>query len=174
MKSKEAAAQNWTLILMILVAAFSRLIPHMPNFTAIVAMGLLAGAQFQNRTLAVLVPLAALLVSDLLIGFHGEMLWVYGSIAFISLLSVSLLNSQSRWTRIALVSLASSILFFLVTNFAVWLEAGLYPKTLMGLTDCYLMALPFLANQVAGDLFYSGVLFGAYAMVRSYQMGKAV
>lgn len=174
MKSKEAAAQNWTLILMILVAAFSRLIPHMPNFTAIVAMGLLAGAQFQNRTLAVLVPLAALLVSDLLIGFHGEMLWVYGSIAFISLLSVSLLNSQSRWTRIALVSLASSVLFFLVTNFAVWLEAGLYPKTFMGLTDCYLMALPFLANQVAGDLFYSGVLFGAYAMVRNYQMGKAV
>ncbi len=76
MKSKEAAAQNWTLILMILAAAFSRLIPHMPNFTAIVAMGLLAGAHFQSRTLAVLVPLAALLVSDLLIGFHGEMLWV--------------------------------------------------------------------------------------------------
>ena len=166
--------ENMTLLGMILAAALSRLIPHMPNFTAVVAMGLFAGAQFQNRTLAVGVSLAALFISDLLIGFHGEMVWVYGSIALISVASVSLLSSKSRWGRIGLVSLASSAFFFLVTNFAVWLQSGMYPKTFLGLADCYLMAVPFFGNQIVGDLFYSGALFGALAMLRIYQAEKAV
>lgn len=178
MKDKSAKpamwAQNSTLVGMILVAALSRLIPHLPNFTAVVAMGLLAGAQFQNRILAVLVPLAALFISDLLIGFHGGMVWVYGAVAVISWISVSTLNSQSRWSRIGLVSLAGSTFFFLVTNFAVWIEGAMYPKTLTGLADCYLLAVPFFGNQIAGDLFFSGVLFAAVVAVRSFQAKKAI
>ena len=102
------------LAFIILMAALSRLIPHPPNFTPIMAMGLLGGVYFKNRQFAVIVPLLAMMVSDLVLGFHGTMIWVYSSIIVISL-SASLL--KPKMVHLGFASVGGSLFFFLVTNF---------------------------------------------------------
>lgn len=164
--------RNFTLIMMVLAAAFSRLIPHVPNVTAVTAMALLGGAYLSHRSLAVIVPLAALFLSDLVLGFHGTMPFVYGSVALISLLSYQGFNGKSFGLgRLGIASLGSSSLFFLITNLGVWLVDGLYEKTAQGLVTCYVMALPFLGTQMLGDLFYSALLFGSVEALRRLQPG---
>lgn len=151
---------------MILAAAFSRLIPHVPNVTAVTAMALLGGAYLSNRSLAVIVPVAALFLSDLVLGFHDTVPFVYGSLALISLLSAWGVGKNWTGSRLALVSLLSSLLFFTITNFGVWMVGGLYEKSAQGLATCYVMALPFLGTQMIGDLFYTALLFGAVEGIR--------
>lgn len=162
---------NKTLILtafsMILMAAFSRLIPHAPNFTAVTAMALFAGVTLPHRWLAVLVPVTALFMSDLVLGLHGEMLFVYIPFALIALVAFSVKPSGKSWMQIGASSLAASFFFFALSNLGVWLISGMYTRTLQGLVACYVMALPFLGNQIVGDLFFSGLLFGLYAFVKS-------
>jgi hypothetical protein len=148
---------------MILMAAASRLIPHPPNFTAIGALALFGGAQLRNRGTAALVPISALFLSDLVLGFHSLMPCVYGSF----ILSVCLgfwIRRDSKISRVALATLACSVQFYFVTNFCVWLKLGTYPLTTMGLVECYVAGLPFLVNTVLGDLFYGSVLFGSLAL----------
>ena len=151
------------LAIIILMAALSRLIPHPPNFTPIMAMGLLGGVYFKNRQFAVIVPLLAMMVSDLVLGFHGTMIWVYSSIIVISL-SASLL--KPKMVHLGFASVGSSLFFFLVTNFGVWMTSSFYPKTLTGLGACYTAGLPFLQNAMVGDLMYVGILFGAFELAK--------
>jgi hypothetical protein len=66
--------------------------------------------------------------------------------------------------RVGAASLASSILFFAVSNFGTWVVSGMYPHTVAGLASCYVAAVPFFQNTVAGDLFYSALLFGGFAI----------
>lgn len=154
------------LIGMILAAAMSRLIPHPFNFTPIGALALFGGAQFADRRAAFLVPAAAMLLSDLWIGFYAHMEWVYGSFALIGCLGLWL-RPRRNALRIAGTSLAGSCLFFLITNFGEWLHGMLYAKNLAGLIACYVAAVPFFSNTVLGDAFYSLVLFGGFALVES-------
>jgi hypothetical protein len=158
--------KNTTLFLLIILAAFSRLIPHIPNVTAITAMALLGGALFSNRLLALLAPLMALLISDLVLGFHSTLFFVYGAVALIAILASFGLKTNSSVTRLGAASLASTFLFFVITNFGFWMMESLYPKTAEGLVQAYVMALPFLGTQVVGDLFYTGLLFGAFELIR--------
>ncbi|MBC8311322.1 MAG: hypothetical protein H8E72_03385 [Candidatus Marinimicrobia bacterium] len=151
------------LAIIILMAALSRLLPHPPNFTPIMAMGLLGGVYFKNKQFAVIVPLLAMLVSDLVLGFHGTLIWVYSSIVVISL-SASFL--KPKMMNLGLASVGSSLFFFTVTNFAVWMTSAFYPKTLTGLGACYVAGLPFLQNAVVGDLVYVGILFGAFELAK--------
>ena len=151
------------LAIIILMAALSRLIPHPPNFTPIMAMCLLGGVYFKNRQFAVIVPLLAMLASDIVLGFHGTMIWVYSSIVIISL-TASLL--KPKMMHLVFASVGSSLFFFLVTNFGVWITSSFYPKTLTGLGACYAAGLPFLQNAMVGDLMYVGVLFGAFELAR--------
>ena len=151
------------LAIIILMAALSRLLPHPPNFTPIMAMCLLGGVYFKNRQFAVLVPLLAMMVSDLVLGFHGMMIWVYSSIVVISL-SASLL--KPKMMNLGFASLGSSFFFFVVTNFGVWSTSSFYPKTLMGLGACYTAGLPFLQNAMVGDLMYVGILFGVFELAK--------
>jgi hypothetical protein len=148
----------------IVAAAALRLVPHPPNFTPIGAMALFSGAQLGRRPLAFLAPFAALLLSDAIIGFHALMPFVYGSVALIVLLGWVALKRVSA-LRVGGVALASSVLFFVVTNFGVWLQLGTYPHTLAGLVACYVAAIPYFQNTVAGDLFYSALLFGGFALL---------
>lgn len=148
---------------MILAAAASRLIPHPPNFTPIAAMALFGGACFSDKRAAFLVPLAGLLASDLVIGFHKLMPMVYGCFVLIVCLGFWLRRHRSVW-RVAGVCAASAVLFFVLTNFAVWAFGALYPKTAAGLLECYVAAIPFFRNMLLGDLFYAGVLFGGFAL----------
>lgn len=152
---------------MILAAAAARLLPHPPNFTPIAAIALFGGAQFSNRGMAFMLPLAAMFFGDLLIGFHALMPFVYGSLALTVCLGMWLQQSRTV-ARTVLAALAGSILFFAITNFAVWAKLGSYPATGAGLMACYVAAIPYFQNTVLGDLFYTAVLFGglSFAQVR--------
>jgi len=151
------------LITAIFLAAIFRLIPHPPNFSPIAAMALFGGAYLPRRGLAFIAPLSAMLVSDAVLGFHGGMPVVYASLAMIVALGF-LLSTKRTPGRIVAAALASSVLFYLVTNFGVWALGDMYPKTAGGLVACYVAALPFFQNSLVGDLVFSGMLFGGFAM----------
>jgi hypothetical protein len=148
----------------IVAAAALRLVPHPPNFAPIAAMALFSGAQLGKRPLAFVAPLGAMLLSDAVIGFHSGVPFVYASVAVIVLLGWFAL-SRVTVLRLAGAAVASSVLFFLVTNFGTWLLSGMYPMSATGLAACYVAAVPFFQNTVAGDLFYTGALFGGFALL---------
>lgn len=155
---------------MIFGAAFSRLIPHPWNFTAIGAMALFGGAYFPSKRASLLVPLLSLLVSDLVLGFHSTMLFVYLPFVWMVVMGWSLRETKSP-IRLVTASLVTSSVFFLVSNFGVWMTGGMYLPTWQGLADCYVAAIPFFGNQVMGDLFFSGVLFGTFEGVKKVAPG---
>ena len=154
----------------VLLAALARLLPHPPNFAPVAAVALFAGAHFSRKGWAFAVPLAAMLLSDVYLGFHSLTLVVYG--AFAASVGIGLLLRHRRsLPAIASASLTSSVLFFVVTNSAVWAFGTLYPKTAAGLAACYVAAIPFFHNTLAGDAFYAAVLFGGWALAeRKYPL----
>jgi hypothetical protein len=148
---------------MTLVAALSRLIPHPPNFTPIGALALFGGACYADRRAAFAVPLAALFLGDLVLGFHALMPAVYGSFALMVVLGFWLRRHRSL-LPITVATLAGSILFFVITNFAVWAIGDGYPKTWEGLALCYVAAIPYFQNTLLGDATYALCLFGGLAV----------
>jgi hypothetical protein len=154
-----------TLIGMIFLAALSRLIPHPWNVAPITAMALFAGSYFVNRRRAFGVPLLALLLSDVLLGFYSTMWSTY--IAFALIVCLGFWIGENRTvTRIAAATLTGSLLFFLATNFAVWLFSGMYARDVHGFVECYTLALPFFHNTLLGDAFYSTAMFGSFALAQ--------
>jgi hypothetical protein len=145
----------------IVVAAALRLVPHPPNFTPIGAMALFSGAYLGKRGLAFVAPLGPLLLSDAIIGFHTGMPFVYASVMLVVLIGWAV-RSRITPMRIASAAVASSVLFFAITNLGVWLKGIYYPQTLSGLAACYVAAIPFFQNTLAGDLFYAALLFGGF------------
>ena len=161
----ERAPRYLVLVGLIVAAAMTRLIPHPPNFTPVEATALFAGAYFIDRRFAILVPIAAMVLSDIFIGFfHGTLPVVYGCMALIAWFGRGLMQKRTP-VRIAAYGFASAVFFFVVTNFAVWAGSGMYPPTFEGLVACYTMALPFFQNTLAGVAFYSIVLFGGFALL---------
>jgi hypothetical protein len=150
-------------LLVILVAILLRLLPHLPNFTPIAAMALFGGV-YLNKKLAFIIPLAAMFMSDIFLGFHQTMPYVYGSFILAGVIGLWLKNHKSA-KNVICASLISSILFFLITNFGVW-AAGWYPKNLSGLFESYVMGIPFFKNTVFGDLVYTGLFFGGYELIQ--------
>lgn len=148
---------------LVFAAALSRLLPHPPNFTAVAAIALFSGATFADRRVAVLVPLAGLFLSDLAIGFHRMMPLVYALFAVTVALGY-LLRSRRRALPIAGASFAAALVFYIVTNAAVWAGGRLYPLTFEGLIASYVAALPFFGNGVAGNLFFAALLFGGWSL----------
>jgi hypothetical protein len=144
---------------MILAAAASRLIPHPPNFSPIAALALFGGAQFTDKRLAFLMPLAAMFLSDLILGLHSLIPVIYCTFALIVCLGFWVRRNQSIG-RIGGAALLGTILFFVTTNFGDWLFSSFYPKTESGLLACYTEAIPFFWNTMASDLIYTVLLFG--------------
>lgn len=155
--------RSTVLVGMILAAAASRLIPHVPNFTPVPAIALFGGAQFSSKRLAFLVPLAGLFLSDLVIGFFSISPVVYGSFALTVCIGFWMRRRHSA-QRVAFAALLSAILFFVVTNFGMWEIYNFYPKTQAGLAECYIAAIPYFRNMLLGDLFYSALLFSGFAL----------
>lgn len=153
------------ILLLIIAAAFSRLIPHYPNFTAVGAIALFSGAYLNRNWMAYLVPLFALFISDIFLGFHEGMIAVYAATLLVVFIGNSMLNNKVRTVPVAFAAVLSSVSFFLITNFAVWLSGFLYPRDLTGLVTCYVAAIPFFHSTLLADLFYSAVLFGAYEIL---------
>ncbi|MGI8893627.1 MAG: DUF6580 family putative transport protein, partial [Bacteroidia bacterium] len=152
------------LALLIVVAIFSRFLPHPPNFTAVAAVALFAGVHFRNRFIAFAIPLLAMLASDLIIGLHDTLIAVYA--AFALTVGIGLwISGKAKAHIIALGAVSASVLFFLITNFAVWMSGFMYPMSFNGLLMCYAAALPFFQNTLAGDLFFTALLFGTYHLV---------
>lgn len=143
----------------ILGAAALRLVPHPPNFTPIGAMALFSGAYLGRRGVAFVAPLGAMLLSDIVLGFYSGMWITYLAVSLIVLLGWVAL-SRVTVLRLGFAAVASSVLFFLVSNFGTWALSGMYPHTLAGLSSCYLAAIPFFQNTIAGDLVYATLLFG--------------
>lgn len=148
---------------MVFAVVAARWLPHPPNFTPIMALALFGGATFTNKRAAFLVPLAGLFLSDLALGFSSITPMVYGSFALIVALGLWLRTRKSI-SSVAFAAIASGLLFFIVTNFGVWTLGGLYPKTLAGLGECYVAAIPFLRNTLVSSFVYSALLFGGWAL----------
>lgn len=149
-------------IILLVVGIILRFLPHVPNFAPVVAISLFGGV-YLNKRYAVFLPLVLMVISDIFLGIHNVMAFTWGSVLLISLLGIWLKKHKNIFTVIGLSGL-SSILFFIITNFGVWLM-GWYPHDLNGLINCYVMAIPFLRISILGDLAYVAALFGAYELV---------
>ena len=150
---------------MIVFAAFTRLMPHPPNFTAVGAIALFGGAYFNKRIPAFAVPIIAMFLTDLIIGLHPGMYAVYLSFIFIVMIGMTL-KDRIKLGSVFLASISASVLFFIITNFAQWLSFPLYSKDIAGLAECYTAAIPFFGYTLVGDLFFVGVLFGVFELAQ--------
>ena len=152
------------LLFAILAAALLRLVPHPPNFSPIGAMALFSGAYLGRHWLAFAAPIAALVISDLVLGFYDGMLFQYAATLLAVAIGWALLSSRRGALRIAGAAVASAILFFAISNFGVWASGTIYPRDLGGLGAAYVAAIPFFQNSLAGYLFFSAMLFGGLAL----------
>ncbi|MGB5396186.1 MAG: DUF6580 family putative transport protein [Gammaproteobacteria bacterium] len=158
-------ARFFTLVAIIIAVALFRYLPHPPNVSPIAAMALFAGASFSDKRAAFLVPFVALFAGDLLIGLHDTMVFVYFAFGLTVLAGFALRNTQ-RVSILAATVVGTSVVFFLITNLGVWLTSALYPMTLQGLAQAYAAGIPFFQNTLLGNLFFSALLFGGYALLR--------
>jgi hypothetical protein len=151
-------------LILVLVGVTYRVLPHPANFAPVAAIALFSGFYF--RRYFIFVPALAMLVSDFFIGFYGWklMVIVYFGIIFASFLGILMRKNKSILALFGF-SLLGSVFFYLSTNFAVWAFGSWYQHNLQGLTECYLLALPFFRNTIAGDLFYSSIIFGLYELL---------
>ena len=158
-----------TYLYLIGFAVLTRIIPHPWNATAIGAIALFSGREIKHPVLAYVIPLAALFASDLILGFHSTMLFVYAAVALTVWMGQGL---GSKYSGILFGSIASSVSFFVITNFGVWFSANLYPMTSQGFLNCYAMAWPFFRSQWVGDFIYVAAIFGCYELLRKLAQSK--
>jgi hypothetical protein len=152
---------------LILLAAALRVAPHPWNFTPVGAIALFSGAVLKDRRLAFLLPLVALFIGDVFIGFHKLVPIVYTS--FLINVAIGLwLRDRRTAARISLATLLGAIQFYFVTNFAVWQFLSGYPHNSSGLLACYIAGIPFFWNTLAGDALYAVLLFGSYALAERF------
>ena len=164
---------------MIALAAASRFLPHPPNFTPITGMALFGAAHFTKKYWAFIIPFAALWLSSLVIDnifmaqYYTEFQWfsqpyVFAALAMITAVGIVFLKKVSLKNLLG-TSLLASTVFFLITNFGSWMMdfAGLYTDDISGLLTAFSAGLPFFLNTLIGDLFYVGVLFGGYELVKN-------
>lgn len=171
MKYKTLTPRFVVVLSVIAFAAIVRLLPHWPNFTPIAAMALFAGTYLEKKHYAFAIPIAAMFISDLLIGLHANMPAVYLGFAITVLIGMSIRRKVSVGT-VFMASVGSSLIFFMITNFSAWLASPFYPHTATGLLECYIAGLAFfrdttsgfsfLLNDVLGSLFYSAAFYGAF------------
>jgi len=163
----------------LLVAAVSRLIPHPYNFAPIGAMSLFGAAYFADKRLAFILPLLAFFISDLFVnnilyadyysGFvfiSPGFMWTYGAMIAIVVAGILILK-KINFKRVIGGALSASVIFFIISNFGVWITSPLYDLSISGLITCYVAAIPFFHMTVLGDLFYAGVLFSAFEFAKT-------
>lgn len=157
------------------LAVVSRLLPHLPNFTPVMAIALFGGAFLRPKYFSVLIPMVAMFVADYILSIgsgypflHSTMLFVYVSM-FLTTVIGWWIAKNPAWNRVLVGALGSSALFFIITNLGVFTMDAMYPMNASGLLACYTAALPFFRNEFLGNLFYTAILFGSYALIaRTY------
>lgn len=178
MKKRLISLNFITTSLLIVLVISSRLLTSTYGFTPMLAAGIFGGALFMKKKWALIIPIAAIWLSDLFINntiyahlnegfvfFYPGWYWQYAVYALIPLLSIVLFKDKINLSKIAGMSVASPVLFFAITNFGAWLTSGLYPITMEGLGTCFLLALPFFKGYFIGTVVYSTVLFGTYYLI---------
>jgi hypothetical protein len=178
MKDQRLSFRFGLLIGLLLLAAFSRLVPHPLNFAPIGAMALFGAAYFRSRWAAFLLPVATLWLSDIYLNnvtyaeyytgsllFTSDMAWVYGTMLATVLLGQWLLKRVTV-VRLASAALLTSVLFFITTNFSCWPGNPIYSQDMAGLMTCFAAGIPFFKGTLLGNLFYSAVLFGAFELAQ--------
>ena len=166
------------LLLIILVAASSRMLPHLPNFSPLAAISLFGAAYFHKKWQLFLIPLAATWLSDLFLNnyvyaeyyasftwFYPGFYWQYGSYLLIIVMSIFLFKKLNV-NRIIGGALLATAIFFLLSNFGVWIGSKSYPQNLTGLLACYAAGIPFLKGTLLGNLVYTGLLFGTFSLLQ--------
>lgn len=151
-------------VLLVLLGVVMRLVPHAANFAPISAIALFGGV-YLSRKYALLLPMAALVISDAVIGFDSieSRLTVYGSFLLVGLIGL-LVRKNKNFLSIAAGAISGSIIFYLITNFAFFYPPTMYAHNISGVLQSYYMALPFFRNTLLGDVFYTGLLFGIYEL----------
>jgi len=152
-------------IVMVLLGACARLVPHPWNFTPMMTIGLFAGSHARKVSTGVLATIFALALSDAVLGFYSGFWYVYAA-ALIPVFLGRLIRDRTGAGVIAAAAFASSLSFFFITNFMVWATGSMYPHTTSGLWACFLAGLPFYRNQILGDAFYTAAIFGGYALIQ--------
>ncbi len=147
----------------IVLGVLTRLIPHPPNFTPILSFALLSSVYSKNN-LGILIPISIMVISDFYLGTHGAMVWVYSALFIIYLIGYFFIKNIS-FKNILVGSVVGSLMFFIVTNFGVWLIG--YPKSLAGLMQCYIAAIPFYKNTLLSSIFYSTIIHSCYIVITS-------
>tara|TARA_B100000902_G_C27253393_1_gene886506 strand:- start:121 stop:627 length:507 start_codon:yes stop_codon:yes gene_type:complete len=155
---------NLLITAFIILGVLTRIIPHPPNFTAIGAVALFGGALFNDKKLAFSIPILTMMISDLILGYQA-VISVY--ISFIIMVCIGfLLTNKKNGLRIINITLLASLVFFLITNFSVFLTSSLYPKNIIGLIECYIFAIPFFINTIMGNITYSLIMFYGFSIVQ--------
>ncbi len=163
--------ENQLVIALVILAVIFRLIPHPANFAPIGAIALFGGVYLKKKQ-ALWLPLIAMIISDLFIGLHSAIAFTWGSFLIIALIGMAI-SKRKNVGNVVFGTISGSLLFFFITNFGVWAVTPWYTKTWSGLLECYTLAIPFFRNTLLSDLFFVGVLFGAYELSRRY-MGFGV
>ena len=173
MKTKFLSQQLITVASIIAVLAIFRLLPHWPNVSPVAAMALFGGAYFVDKRVAFIVPFLALFLSDLFLGLHNSMVFVYTGFALTVAIGFALKNRVTV-TNTLFAAVAASVVFFLLTNFGSWLMSGLYVKSSAGLMQAYVAGIPFFQNSLLGNLAYTGIIFGGYWVLQRSFSGLRV
>jgi len=140
-------------ICLILILSFSRLIPHPWNFTPVLATGIFAGFYFKQFYLSLFIVILSMFIGDLFLGFHSLMFFTYVALAIAVLIGLRV--KHFKFTEILYSGLASSVCFFIITNFGAWLTHGeMYAKSFSGLMQSYIMAIPFFQNTLISTFLY--------------------
>ena len=157
---------------LIIMGLTFRILPHPPNFSPIAAIALFGGFYFSKK-ISIILPLSILFLSDIFIGFYEPILmaFIYGSFLVCVILGFQL-KKHKKWHAILQSSLLCSLIFFFLTNFAVWAFTPWYAKSFSGLIQCYLLAIPFFKNTLLGTLFFTGVIFGTYKVTKVWASKK--
>ena len=150
---------------LIVLLAVSRLIPHPPNFTPIIAVAIMSSYFFKNINFSFIVLFISMVISDAIIGFHSNIIFVYLSLFLITFIFFKL-NKKINLKSLFVFGLLGSVMFFLISNFGVWLLTDMYEKSLNGLVSCYVLAIPFFKNTFLSTLIFSYTPFLAYSFYK--------
>ena len=153
---------------LILLLAFSRLIPHPPNFTPIIAVAIMSGYFFKNINLSFIVLLISMLLADIFVGFYKNMFFVYSSLFLITFIFFKI-TDKINYKNLFALGFLGSVIFYLISNFGVWAVGNIYEKNLNGLISCYFLAIPFFKNTLFSTIIFSYAAFFANYFYKKVQ-----